>query len=209
MTRIVYLHGFASSPLSSKAQFFRRRFAERGIEIAIPRLDEGDFEGTTVAKQLAVVHREVAGAPAILMGSSLGGFLAAAYAAGHSNIEKLVLMAPALSFATAFRARFAAEQIERWKFEGSLPFFHYGENREARLGYAFLEDSSTPRSVDFQQPALLLHGTRDDVVPASVSRDFAAAHRNARLRLLESGHELTDVTELLWQEVSTFMMEKQ
>ena len=27
MTRVVYLHGFASSPHSSKAQFFRRKFA--------------------------------------------------------------------------------------------------------------------------------------------------------------------------------------
>ena len=28
--RIVYLHGFASSPQSSKAQFFQKKFAERG-----------------------------------------------------------------------------------------------------------------------------------------------------------------------------------
>ena len=44
MTQVVYLHGFASGPDSSKAQFFRRKFAERGVAIEIPQLDEGDFE---------------------------------------------------------------------------------------------------------------------------------------------------------------------
>ena len=205
MTRIVYLHGFASSPQSSKAQFFRRRFAERGVEIAIPRLDEGRFEATTVARQLAVIEREIDGKPAILMGSSLGGFLAAAYAAEHAEVEKLVLMAPALAFATGFAARFTPEQLEQWKRDGSLPFFHYGENRQARLGYQFLEDARTPRRVEFGQPALILHGTGDDVVPPGVSERFAAKHPNVRLRLLESGHELTDVLEVLWKETAAFL----
>ena len=31
MTRIVYLHGFASSPLSTKATFFAARFSEIGV----------------------------------------------------------------------------------------------------------------------------------------------------------------------------------
>jgi predicted esterase YcpF (UPF0227 family) len=35
---LVYLHGFASGPASTKAQFFRTRFAERGVELAIPDL---------------------------------------------------------------------------------------------------------------------------------------------------------------------------
>ena len=36
--RIVYLHGFASSPASKKAAFFRDRFREVGVEIEIPDL---------------------------------------------------------------------------------------------------------------------------------------------------------------------------
>ena len=53
--RVVYLHGFASSPNSSKAQFFRRKFAERGIQMEIPILDEGKFEELTISGQLAVI----------------------------------------------------------------------------------------------------------------------------------------------------------
>ena len=70
--RIVYLHGFASSPQSGKAQFFRRKFSEREIPIEIPGLDQGDFQGLTITGQLAVVDRAVGGKPAILDGVEPG-----------------------------------------------------------------------------------------------------------------------------------------
>ncbi len=83
MTPVVYLHGFASGPQSSKAQFFRDRFAELGQAIAIPQLDEGDFEKLTITGQMRVIDEAVGGAPAILIGSSLGGYLAGLYASRH------------------------------------------------------------------------------------------------------------------------------
>jgi hypothetical protein len=42
--KIIYLHGFASSPQSSNAQWFRRRFKEVGAELQIPDLSAGNFE---------------------------------------------------------------------------------------------------------------------------------------------------------------------
>src|SRR5437899_8000134 len=98
MTPIVYLHGFASGPQSSKAQFFRRKFAERGVTLRIPQLDEGDFEGLTISGQLGVIERAAAAAPVSLIGSSLGGYLGALYAARHPEVEWLVLLAPAFQF---------------------------------------------------------------------------------------------------------------
>jgi pimeloyl-ACP methyl ester carboxylesterase len=117
MTPIVYLHGFASSPSSSKAQFFRRKFDERSVPMEIPQLDEGNFEGLTISGQLKVIERAVAGKPAILMGSSLGGYLAALYAARHPEIERLVLLAPAFQF-LAMARRFS----RNWR-DGSMPVF--------------------------------------------------------------------------------------
>jgi hypothetical protein len=52
---------------------------------------------------------------------------------------------------------------------------------------------------------LILHGTKDDIIPASICEGFAKRHPNVRLRLLESGHDLTDVMETLWQEVYRFL----
>jgi hypothetical protein len=106
MTRIVYLHGFASSRHSSKAQFFARKFAARGVAMEIPQLDEGRFEELTISGQLGVIERAVGGQPAILIGSSLGGYLSALYASRHGDqIEKLVLLAPAFQFPRRWRER--------------------------------------------------------------------------------------------------------
>jgi predicted esterase YcpF (UPF0227 family) len=52
----IYLHGFASGPGSHKAQFFRERFADYGIELQIPDLAAGDFSGLTISGQLRVVE---------------------------------------------------------------------------------------------------------------------------------------------------------
>ncbi len=207
MTRVVYLHGFASSPHSSKAQFFRRKFAERGVAMEIPQLDEGRFEDLTISGQLKVIERAVGDQPAILIGSSLGGYLAALYAARHqAQIERVVLLAPAFQFPRRWRERYSEKDWERWKREGSTPVFHYGDGRERRLGYQFVEDSAQYEDEpEFAQPGLILHGTRDSVVPAWISSAYATRRPNIHLTLLESGHELTDALEPMWDQISRFL----
>jgi len=203
MTPIVYLHGFASSPNSGKAQFFRRKFAAAGVPMEIPQLDEGNFEGLTISGQLKVIERAVGGKPAILMGSSLGGYLAALYAARHPAIERLVLLAPAFQFPRRWRERYSAED---WKRDGFMPVFHYGDGRERRLGYQFVEDSARYEDEPlFSQPALILHGVHDPVVPAAISSAYAGLHSNVKLVLMESGHELTDVLDPMWTQIAGFL----
>jgi uncharacterized protein len=204
--RVVYLHGFASSPQSSKAQFFRRKFSAAGVPVEIPQLDQGRFEQLTISSQLGVIDGAVGGKPAVLMGSSLGGYLAALYASRHPEIERLILLAPAFQFPRRWRERYSDQAWERWQREGSTPVFHYGEGRERRLGYQFVEDAAQYEDEpDFAQPALILHGTRDDVVPAAISTDYASRRPGVRLALLESGHELTDVLDRMWVEVADFL----
>ena len=60
-----------------------------------------------------MVDQAVNGEPVILMGSSLGGYLAALYAARHANVERLVLLAPAFNFPTRWRQRFSARRTRR------------------------------------------------------------------------------------------------
>src|SRR5581483_1687357 len=117
---IVYLHGFASSSGSYKAQLFLRRFAALGIEIVVPALDEGDFIHLTLSGQLRVVGRVCAGAaaaePLVLIGSSMGGYLAALYAAAHpAAVDALVLMAPAVDFARRWRERLGEHAMAEWQ----------------------------------------------------------------------------------------------
>ncbi len=206
MTPIVYLHGFASGPQSSKAEFFRESFAARGQAITIPQLDAGNFEKLTITGQLRVIDAAVGGKPATLIGSSLGGYLAGLYAAKHPNIERLVLMAPAFEFPRRWRERFPPEDLARWKRDGSRKFFHYSYLEDRPLAYQFVEDASQYEDEPhFQQPALVLHGVEDQVVPVELSRQFAQGHPSVTLRLLKSGHALTDVLPQLWSETAMFL----
>ncbi len=207
--RVVYLHGFASSPQSGKAQFFRRKFEALGVPIDIPELEQGNFEALTVSGMLRIVgeHVDRTNETCVLMGSSLGGFVAALYAARFpQNVERLILLAPALQFAKRWKARFGPEELEAWKRRGRADFYHYGFKRQEALGYQFVEDAMRfEGEPEFPQPALILHGTQDETVPVQMSRDYAASHANVVLREFDSGHELTDVTEDLWLASAGFL----
>ncbi|MBW8713318.1 MAG: esterase, partial [Acidobacteria bacterium] len=54
--QVLYLHGFASSPESSKATFLSRKFAERGISMIVPDLNAPDFSTLTVTRMLQPVR---------------------------------------------------------------------------------------------------------------------------------------------------------
>ena len=99
--RFVYLHGFASGALSRKARCFRERLAAAGHTLEVPDLSGGDFESLTVGSQLRIVEETVHGGPVTLIGSSMGGYLAALYASRHPEVEKLLLLAPAFSIRPA------------------------------------------------------------------------------------------------------------
>lgn len=177
-----------------------------GCEMAIPDLAEGDFAGLTISKQLALMEHLAAGRAVRLMGSSLGGYLAALYAERHpEQVERLVLLAPAFRLAERWEQRTGAAQMAEWERTGAMPYFHYGEKRELALGWEFLADARRyPAQPAFSQPALIFHGEADDVVPVEDSVEFVARHPNARLQVMSSDHELGDCLEEMWVQIRTF-----
>jgi len=48
----IYLHGFASSPKSSKAQYLRDRFAEINLNLNVLDLNQEDFSNLTLTRQI-------------------------------------------------------------------------------------------------------------------------------------------------------------
>ena len=206
--KVIYLHGFASSPASSKAQFFTQKFKDAGFEVSVPALDGGDFRNLTITSQLDIVERAASGSEhVILMGSSLGGYLTAVYAARHpEQVEKAIMMAPAFCFARRWSAELPA--LEEWKRTGLMELFHYGDKRTREISYNLIADGLEYEDYpEVSQPALILHGALDPVVPVSLSEQFARLHpSNARLRVYpKSGHELTDVVDEMWAEIQAFL----
>jgi hypothetical protein len=206
MSRFIYLHGFASSPGSRKARFFEQRFRELGIGLEVPDLAEGDFRNLTLTAQLNVIRRACRDEAAALIGSSMGGYLAALYAARHPEVEKVVLLAPAFSFASRWPETLGEKAMEQWKRTNTLRVFHYSEGREVDLGYQLIEDSLQYEAYpNFTQPALIFQGRNDTVVPPEYAQTFAAQHPNAKLRLVDSDHDLVSVMDEMWSETEEFL----
>jgi pimeloyl-ACP methyl ester carboxylesterase len=206
MSRFVYLHGFASSPGSRKARFFEERFCELGIGLEVPDLAEGDFRNLTLSAQLRVIERAARGDAVSLIGSSMGGYLAALYGARHPEVKKLVLLAPAFSFASRWPETLGAPAMEQWKRTNTLEVFHYSEGRPVELGYQLIEDALQYEAYpDVRQPVLIFQGRNDTVVPPEYAEKFAARHPNASLRLMDSDHDLVNVLDEMWRETEKFL----
>ena len=206
MTPIIYLHGFASSPFSSKAGFFRTGLERAGAHVTVPDLAEGDFEHLTITRQLEVIRRTAPDGVVSLIGSSLGGYLAAIYAAHHPEVDRLVLLAPAFGFLRRWPERLGAVQMQEWRATGALEVYHYAQRRNCRLRYDLIDDAAQYEDQPcFRQPALIFHGASDDVVPVRYSEEFAAGRENVRLEILDSGHDLLNVLDYMLPKVTAFL----
>ena len=49
---VLYLHGFASSPESTKAQYFGERLAAHGVPLSTPDFNQPDFTTLTMSRML-------------------------------------------------------------------------------------------------------------------------------------------------------------
>lgn len=205
MTTLVYLHGFASGPSSRKAQFFREGFENRGYSVRVPALEGDDFEHMTITSQMALVRQTVDG-ECILMGSSMGGYLAALHASESPQVKAVVLLAPAFYFPDRWEENVGEEIATAWRSTGRREVFHYARQRPEWIGYGLLEDAKKyDPAPSFNVPGLILHGKLDDVVPVEHSRRYVAEHPNVTLREYVAGHELTEVLPQLWEETWTFV----
>lgn len=221
---VVYLHGFTSSPASSKAVRFSRELRAAGVTVDCPDLNRPAFETLTITRMLDEVRRCVAAAPSApiaLIGSSLGGFVAlhAAAEAERANersgaqgppppkVDRLVLLAPAVDFGGNRLRQLGDVDIAEWRRTGRLTVFHHAENRPRGVGFQLYEDAAQYDAFDasFTQPALIFQGRQDDAVdPVSVER-WAAGRSNVELRLVDDGHQLSASIDLIWAESREFL----
>ncbi len=207
--RYIYLHGFASSPHSRKATLFVDRLRACGIDLATLDLAP-DFRNLTLTGQLAIVNNAVDGQPAVLIGSSLGGYLSALFASTHPEVKRLLLLAPAFDFFELWRQKLGPEKLEDWRENGEMRVYHYGMGRETDLGFQIMEDAERyPGYPDFTQPCLILHGRQDSVVPLENSERFQRTHpASAKVISFDSGHDMTEVLPEIWNFSREFLLDE-
>jgi uncharacterized protein len=208
---IFYLHGFASSPVSTKVRYFSDRLQEHGVALVCPDFNAPSFRTLTITRMLEQLDGLVAragDAPVTLMGSSLGGTLAILAAARWpGRVTRVVLLAPAVMFAKPGHHLLPPERIDEWRRRGSLPFFHYADNAQRELDYAFYEDSLGYEAFNavVPQPTLVFQGLRDASVDYRTVEQFANTRSNVTLSLLDDDHQLIASLPRMWNDIQPFL----
>jgi pimeloyl-ACP methyl ester carboxylesterase len=179
---VILFHGFTGTKLEPHRLFLKISRALERQGIASFRFDflgsgesDGDFEDMTVSKEIDEAHaivdfvkrdERIDPSRIYLLGLSMGGLVASVVAGERpDDVAKLILMAPAGNM-----YELIAETIRQGNIDVTAPYFDHGGNL---VGRPFLEDLQTinvfERAKPYDGPVLLIHGTKDDVVPYRVS----------------------------------------
>jgi len=212
VAHVLYLHGFASSPASSKARRFEEELAVHGVGFSCPDFNQPAFETLTVTRMLADTRRALEaarGRPVAVIGSSLGAFVAvhAAEAAWGRDIDRLILLAPALDFGGNRLRQLGDRGLDEWRASGRLEVFHYGDNLMRHVGFELYEDAARFDAFGVQRvlPTLVYQGRQDESVSADMVSGWAKERRHVTLRLVEDGHQLTASLDQIWTEAEIFL----
>ncbi len=207
---VIYLHGFASSPESTKASYFATRLSERGLPLIAPDFNHPDFRTLTMTRMLAQLASVIddAGGRVALIGSSLGAAVALLAAARQAAaVDRLILLAPAVMLARPGHSLLPPDRISHWQHQGVMAFQHHAYGEERLLDYTFYEDSLQHDVFDleFTQPTLIFQGLRDAVVDYRSVERFARGRSNVTLSLLDDDHQLSASLPRMWTSIEDFL----
>jgi uncharacterized protein len=164
--RILYLHGFASSPEGRKVSALRSLLEPRGLEIVAPDLNVPSFHRLDFDSICRLARWEARRHdPAVIVGSSLGA-LVAIESSRRGSGSPLVLIAPAIGFGERWTAKLPPGD--------PLTFFHHAEGKELPIHRRFFEQLAAYEG-DRQPPAApvaVVIGMRDESVPFEHVRDI-------------------------------------
>lgn len=208
----LYLHGFASSPASSKARAFEAWGKSNGIAIDVLDLRVPSFEGLRFSAIKRRVREAIDAAGgdrsrAVLIGSSLGGITALRVAEEDARVAAVFAMAPAFELASQWRLRLGEQAWAAWQATGWLEVDDYATSTKAKVEFGFVSemgrlDVGFP---DVRVPVTVVHGVNDDVVQPSLSRAWSRGKRHVRLCEVEDGHELRESIPLILEEAANFV----
>jgi len=197
----MYLHGWASGPTSAKGAILAKHLAASGVRLRVPDLNRPSFERLTYSAALRAIDEEVAGTSSAaerwdLIGSSMGGYLAARWAELHpARVRRLVLLCPGFDLLNRLPVVFGDAQLyERWERDGVFRPGYGPDGARTRLLWDFVLDARRhPPRPRLAHPTLIVHGRADEVIPVESSRMAARSARLGVVRVVE----LDDAHDLL------------
>lgn len=212
----LYLHGFASSPLSRKAKAFEEWAKGHDLPFEAPDLRVPSFESLLFSAMKARVMRAIderrdPKCRVVLIGSSLGGLTAARVAEADPRVCAVFLMAPAFQIASRWQERLGRDAWDAWQRTGFLDVEDHAKPKgeRSRVHFGFVEelarlDAELGPWPDVRVPTWIVHGRQDDVVDIELSRTWSARRRNVRLVEVDDGHELGQTIPTILSNAETF-----
>jgi alpha-beta hydrolase superfamily lysophospholipase len=203
----VFIHGLGSHRRGEKSLHFAQRFAALGWGyLALDLRGHGESSATLGELSLTRCLEDLAAAlawlpadahPALLIGSSMGGAVAAWHRLRHPDPAGLTaLIAPSLGFPHGWAEALDPAELDAWRRTGRRRF--RSEWLDVEIGWHLMEDARRydPALLarEWTSPALILHGMRDSAVDWRASVRFAetcACPRVSLLLMKDGDHRLT------------------
>jgi len=227
----IHVHGFRSSSAHRKAQFFQEHALQRGygwvtFDLPCHGRSEGrfrDFRVSNALDALLEVIGQFRGIPVMLLGSSMGAWLAmlaaqvmlkkAARSRAKSRaatIAGAVLIAPAFDFFLHYFQNQPVDVVRQWRRDGARAFADRYDGSAYQLAFAALEDgvrhSVLERAAPYDFPIRIFHGAQDEVVPLALSRQFQELSPDADINvhvIKDGDHTLNAQLDLIAAEVDS------
>ena len=217
----VFLPGFASDLRGSKSRLMAVHAEHRGrswlrFDYRGMGLSDGEMAQFTLTRyldDLGLVLDMLSPLPVVLVGSSMGGWVATLAAQRWPDrIASLLLIAPAYNFIQEYFHALPEMEQESWQKEGVRTWQLGNAGPSFRMEFAAVTDSLQYDLLD-QPPQLsipvhILHGSADEAVPSGRSLAFAAKARarplsirilpGANHRLEGEGAALLQAVEHVW-----------
>jgi pimeloyl-ACP methyl ester carboxylesterase len=207
---VLFLHGFASSGQGTKAQFFQEKFA-RLFQIAFHVFEFNptpeDFEYMTITGLINRLRQYLLGQQPeklSLIASSLGALVGLNYAHRFGGVDKMLLLAPVLSYQAVM---YSEAELQQWKRAGKINVPHPAFTSELPLRYDFHTDGQHYRQpVPPPASVMIIHGQNDEVIPIAHSQQYAASFPDkTQLIEVDSDHRLNDRLEFIWEQTQLFL----
>lgn len=219
---LLFLHGFGSVQLGTKATFFRERAIEAGIPFC-----SFDFQGhgqsggsmrtLTMTRNLADIEcvraflEERGYFRVVLIGSSMGGYAGLWYAARHpERVVAACHIAPGFKMSRGFLLWAGSERAREWQQSGLLRF--QNEDVDVEIGWGWIEDlrqfDDDRLATHTRTPTLIFHGRHDKSIPWRQSVEFVRTcdSDEVELHVFAGGdHRLTDWKDRMWALMVEFL----
>ncbi len=209
MHRVLYFHGFASSPHSAKITALKPLLEPEGIELDTPDLNAPDFEHLDWE---AIVERALDAArrnpPEAIVGSSLGS-LVALEIVRRGVRAPLVLIAPAIGIGARWLVRLPAGD--------PVTVFNYARNADARINRSFFLQMNEVQA-DHEPPAVpvtIIMGREDATVPFELVEarwrewvDKGLQPPSMFIEIKEGDHSLTAHAERIATEIKRAVLRR-